>query len=143
MPVTRKIKGTKPETPTQYLASIPTRERREDVKAVHELIRETLPKLTPYIGYGYIAYGKYHYRYPSGREGDSCVIGLSSRAAYISLYVCGVKDGKYVAETFKKKLPKANIGKACVRFKKLADVDLSVLRQLIKDGSRSMAGEAK
>jgi hypothetical protein len=141
MPVTRKIKGTKPETPTQYLTAITNRERREDVKALHELIRKTVPKLEPYLGYGFIAYGKYHYRYPSGREGDSCVIGLSSRAAYISLYVCGVKDGKYVAEGYKAKLPRANIGKACVRFKKLADVDLGVLRQLIRDGSRSMADQ--
>lgn len=139
MPVTKKIK--QPTTPTQYLAAIPNRERRDDVRALHDLIRETVPQLKPYLGYGYLAYGKYHYRYPSGREGDSCIIGLSNRAAYISLYVCGVKDGKYVAETYKTKLPKANIGKACVRFKKLADVDLGVLRQLIRDGSRTMAGE--
>ena len=84
-----------------------------------------------------IGYGTYHYKYASGREGDWCVIGLSSRKNYISLYVCAVKDGKYVAESFKENLPKADIGKSCVRFKKFEDITFPELRELLLLGSEA------
>lgn len=52
---------------------------------------------------------------------------------YISLYVMCTKDGQYLAESYKERLPKASIGKSCIRFKHLSDVDLEVIEQLLKD----------
>ena len=59
---------------------------------------------------------------------------MASNASYISLYV-SAGDGKgYLAERFKKALPKANIGKCCVRFKRLNDLDGAALAKLIREG---------
>jgi hypothetical protein len=89
------------------------------------------------MGWGMICYGRFHYRYATGREGDWCVIALSSRKNYISVYVCAVKDGTYVAEASKHLLPRADIGKSCIRFKRIADVDLGALASVIREGVRA------
>ena len=57
-----------------------------------------------------IGYGKYRYK-----SGDWCKIGLASQKNYISVYICAVENGKYIAETYKDALPKANIGKMSSR----------------------------
>lgn len=61
----------------------------------------------------------------------------SSNANYISLYVSGGTDGCYVAEEYKAALPKAKIGKRCVRFKRLSDLDPATLKKLIREGARA------
>lgn len=111
------------------------------MEAVHRLIRKTVPKLEASMAMGMIGYGRFHYRYATGHEGDTFVIGLASRAQYISLYLCGTKNGKYVAESYRAKLPKANIGKGCVRFKHLSDLDAKTLAKLIGEGSKAPAGK--
>jgi len=78
-----------------------------------------------------LGYGRFHYRYASGREGDASLIALSSRKNYISLYVLCTDGGGYLAEQYVDRLPKASIGKSCVRFKRTDDVDLDALRELI------------
>lgn len=79
-----------------------------------------------------MGYGKYHYKYKSGREGDWIKIGVANNKSYISLYCVGLFDGSYVAEGFKERLPKADIGKSCVRFKRLSDLDPVALDELIR-----------
>lgn len=123
-------------TPTQYLKELPS-ERKSDVTALHKLIRKTAPALKPYMLSGMLAYGTQHYTYASGREGDWGIIMLASQKNYISLYICATENGHYVAELYKKRLPKASIGKSCVRFKKLSDVDTNVLVELIAHGART------
>jgi hypothetical protein len=130
------FKPTDAKTPEEYISSL-EEPRRTEVQKIHDFIRETLPQYKPYILSGMIGYGSYHYKYASGREGDWCVIGLSSRKNYISLYICAVKDGKYVAESFKDNLPKADIGKSCVRFKKFEDITFPELRELLLLGSEA------
>ena len=85
---------------------------------------------------GGVGYGPYRYRYPTGREGEASLIGLSSRKAYISLYVLCSEDGAYLTERYVDRLPKANIGKSCVRFKRTSDIDLDVLRELLVEAGR-------
>jgi uncharacterized protein YdhG (YjbR/CyaY superfamily) len=130
------FKPTEAATPEEYIEAI-DEPRRGDIRALHELIRETAPELEPRISSGMLAYGSYHYRYASGREGDWHPVALASQKRYISLYVIGTRDGGYLAETFRDRLPKADIGKSCVRFKRLSDVDTSALRELIREGART------
>ena len=107
--------------------------RRGEMRELHRLITKTAPKLKPKMWSGMIGYGSYHYRYASGREGDWPVLGLSSRAPYISFYAC-LGDGKqYIVEKHKKELPKAVVGRSCIRFKRLADVDQRVLAKIIRE----------
>ena len=83
-----------------------------------------------------IGYGPYHYRYASGREGDAHLLALAPHKNYISLYVLCTKDGAYLAESYRERLPKANIGKSCVRFKRPSDIDLGELRELLAEAVR-------
>lgn len=131
------LKPTTAKTPTEYIAHL-DEPRKTDIHTLHELIKKTVPKLTPFMQSGMIGYGKYHYKYASGREGDWAIIALASQKNYISLYVCA-SDGKhYLAETYKDTLPHASIGKSCIRFKKLSDIDISVIKTLLQEGERLM-----
>lgn len=107
----------------------------ETLATLDALIRKEAPQLEP-SGKGVFAYGKYHYKYDSGREGDSYVISLASRKHGISMYVCAVKDGEYLAEAHAAKLGKVSVGKSCIRFKTLQDLNLPALRKLIRDAAK-------
>lgn len=129
------FKPTSAKSPDEYLAMIPE-PRRQEMEEIHILIQKTIPDLIPHILSGMIGYGTYHYKYASGREGDWSLVALASQKNYISVYVCAVDKDKYLAESYKDKLPKASIGKSCIRFKRLADVDLSVITEIIKKAEK-------
>lgn len=124
------------KTPEEYIQGLEEPRRRE-IKALYDVIRKTVPKLTPYIEAGMLGFGKYHYKYPSGREGDWALIGLASQKNYISLYICATVDGKYLAEKYKARIPKASIGKSCIRIKHAVDIDLSVLKAILRDAQKA------
>ena len=121
-------------TPAEYLAQL-QEPRKAEVAALDALIRKAAPKLEPFILSGMLAYGPYHYKYESGCEGDGFRIGVASNQNYISLYVgpCG----GLLAERYQAALPKAKIGKGCVRFKRLGDLDQAALKKLIRDSART------
>jgi hypothetical protein len=119
------------KTPAQYLASLPI-ERRGALQTLHRAIVKAAPGLKPVIVHGMLGYGAYHYRYDSGREGDSATVCLASQKNYISLYVMGEEDGGYLAEKNAARLGKVSVGKCCIRFKKLEDLNLPVALELIK-----------
>jgi hypothetical protein len=123
----------KVSSPAEYIAKL-KEPRKSDIAALDKLIRKAAPELEPFIQIGMLAYGHMKYKYPNGREMDWFRIGVASNASHISLYV-SAGDGKgYLAERFKKALPKANIGKCCVRFKRLNDLDGAALAKLIREG---------
>ncbi len=128
----------KVSTPSEYIAKL-EEPRKGEIAALDKMIRKLAPKLRPFIHIGILAYGPWHYKYASGREGDWFRIGVASNKNYISLYVCATDGKTYVAEKFKKALPKAKIGKSCVRFKKLSDLDETALVKLIREGAAASA----
>jgi hypothetical protein len=118
-------------TPEQFIAKVPE-PSRSDLAQVHALIRRTAASLEPYMASGkLIGYGRFRYRYESGREGDSCRVGLALGASGISLYVLAVDKGGYLAEQAAPTLGKAKVGKSCIRFKRIADLDLGGLTKLL------------
>jgi len=119
-------------TPEEFIARL-KEPRKGEILALHELIRKTAPALEPHICSGMLGYGRYHYKYPSGREGDWFRVGLGSNKSSISIHACAADHRGYVAERYRSRLPKAEIGKTCVRFKKLGDVDLQVIQEIIKE----------
>lgn len=123
------------KTPREYISKL-KEPRRTEIKQLDALIRQAAPDLEPTMQYGMIGYGPYHYKYASGRQGDWVLVALASQKNYISLYVTCVKDGQYLAESYKPRLPKARIGKSCIRFNKLEDVDQNVVAQLIKEAEK-------
>jgi hypothetical protein len=127
-------------TPDDYIAGL-EEPRRGEIQRLDDLIRETLPDLEPNADGGMLGYGRFHYRYPTGTEGDASLVALSSRKRYISLYVLCADDRGYLAEQYADRLPKASIGKSCIRFKRADDVDFGVLRELLREaGSIGGAG---
>lgn len=129
------FKPTSAVTPEEYIKMIPE-PRQHDVKVIHALIQKTVPTLMPHILSGMIGYGTYHYKYASGREGDWSLIALASQKNYISIYVCSVQNGNYIPEEYKNKLPKASIGKSCIRFKSVEDIDLAIVAEIIKKAEK-------
>lgn len=122
-----------------YLARIPE-PRRSDVKRLHALVRKAAPSLRPVFaaGPGMIGYGPYHYRYASGREGESFQIALASQKQHISLYLCCTDgQGSYVAEKHREALRPASVGKSCIRFKRLAQMDLAALERVVREGAKA------
>jgi hypothetical protein len=126
----------KATTPNEYLVAL-SEPRRTELKSLDAAIRKAAPKLKPYLAYGgtMIGYGPYHYKYTSGREGDCPIVALSSRAQFVSLYVSGHRDGKSIAEAAKPKLGKVSVGKACIRFKRLEDLNLPAVLELVREAS--------
>jgi uncharacterized protein YdhG (YjbR/CyaY superfamily) len=131
------FKPTDAKTPEEYISMI-DEPRQTEIKKLHEFIQKAVPDLKPYIIYGMIGYGKYHYKYKSGREGDWCIIALASQKNYISVYVCSIDGDMYVAEKNKDKLGKVSVGKSCIRFKKTEDVNMKELEHVIKEGAKLM-----
>ncbi len=128
------FKVTTAKTPNEYIALI-DEPRKSEIKKLDTLIRKAVPTLKPEIVSGMIGYGMYHYKSRSGREGEWPIIALASQKNYISVYVCAAKNGKYLAEYYKDKLPKASIGKSCIRFTKTENIDLNILEEIIKEAA--------
>jgi hypothetical protein len=124
-----------------YIAAL-AEPRRADVAALDALIREHAPSLEPVVAGKMLGYGPFHYRYASGREGDTTLLGLASQKRYISLYVLCASGGRYLAESYAERLPKASVGKSCVRFARLSDVDPAVLAELVTEAARLGPGDA-
>jgi uncharacterized protein YdhG (YjbR/CyaY superfamily) len=127
---------TKHPTPEAYIAAV-EEARRDDIRRLHDLVRKVAPELEPTMDFGMLGYGRHAYRYASGRSGEWMKIGIANNKRYISLYCCAADDEGYVAERFRDRLPKANIGKGCVRFTRLAYLDEEVLKELIRECSRA------
>jgi hypothetical protein len=110
--------------------------RAGDVRRLHELIASEAPDLPVEATAAQLGFGPFRYRYASGREGDSHLITLMNRKGYVAMYVNSSEGDGYVAERFAERLPKASIGKSCVRIKRLDDVDLDAVRELVRTAVR-------
>ncbi len=135
-----------PASPEAYMEGL-DEPRRSEVRRLHELIRGTAPDLQPYIerygGSAMIGYGRYHHRYPTGMEGDWFRVGLAGRKQYTALYIVAEEDGRYLAEAWADRLGKVDVGKSCIRIKRLQDVDLGQIEALLRRAASSPApGEA-
>ncbi len=122
---------SKAKTPAEYIASL-DEPRRTEIRKLHVLILKSVPKLKQTMAFGMLGYGPYHYKYPSGREGDWFLIGLASQKNYISLHVCAANGSEYLAEKYAGELGKVSVGRSCIRFKKLEDVNLKAVVQVLK-----------
>jgi len=125
--VENKTKATEASVES-YLSAIADEARRADCVALTRLLTKATKKPPKMWGTSIVGFGSYHYKYESGREGDSCLTGFSSRKDAISIYLVSGADG---SERLLSKLGKHKMGKGCLYLRKLSDVDLKVLEQLI------------
>ena len=124
------FKPTKAKSVKEYFAQLPD-ERKEVMHFLDKFIRKNAPKLKPVFAYNMPGYGMMKYKNYKKEIIDWPTISLASQKNYISLYVCAVVEGKYLAETYKKELGKVSVGKSCIRFRKIDDVHLPTLKKVI------------
>jgi len=118
-----------------FLARIPDATRRNDCRAVAKLMQQVTRTRPRMWGTSIVGFGSYHYKYGSGREGDWFLAGFSPRKQDLTLYLmAGIE--RY--PKLQAKLGKHKHGKSCVYIKRLADVDLAVLRRLVAASVRDM-----
>lgn len=112
-----------------FLNAIPDEQKRADAVALVKLIKQVTRFEPKMWGSSIVGFGSYHYKYDSGHEGDSMLVGLSPRKQNLTLYLMlGLADYSDLL----KKLGKHKTGKGCLYINRLADVDLPTLKGLIK-----------
>lgn len=112
----------------RFLDSIADEQRREDCRAISEMMREASGDAPRMWGDSIVGFGRRRYRYASGREGDWFLTGFSPRKQNLTLYLWYgfEQDGELL-----QRLGKHKIGKACLYIKRLSDLDRQALRELI------------
>ena len=114
---------------TSFINAVENETRRKDAKTLLALMKKLTGDKPTMWGPSIIGFGKYHYKYESGREGDMLLVGFSPRKANMVLYVLGsLKDD----DPLLGKLGKFKRGRSCLYVNKLDDVDMSVLEKVIK-----------
>lgn len=102
--------------------------KRNDTFELIKIIQKITHFEPKMCGPSIIGFGSYHYKYASGHEGDAPLVGFSPRKAAISLYVYTLPDDR---DELLSKLGKHKASKGCIYIKKLADIDVEVLKDLV------------
>jgi hypothetical protein len=113
-----------------FIEAIESPKKQEDAFALKKLMEEITGEKAVMWGPSIIGFGKYHYKYNSGHEGDAPIVGFSPRKAAISLYLLDCSDPN--SENLLTKLGKFKKSVACIYANKLSDLNEPVLRELIK-----------
>lgn len=113
-----------------FLETLDNTQQQIDSLNLIEIMEEATLQKAQMFGNSIIGFGLYHYKYQSGHEGEAPIVGFSPRKSAISLYVyCGTpQQNELIA-----RLGKMKKGKACIYIKKLDDIDINVLKALIKE----------
>jgi hypothetical protein len=119
----------------EFLNAIEDDSKRRDCFEVLKLMKEITREQPKMWGTSIVGFGSYHYRYASGREGDWMITGFSPRKQAITLYIMPGFD-RY--EELLKKLGRYSTGSSCLYIKRLADVDMKVLKELVRDSFKAM-----
>ena len=127
-----------------YITSQPE-PKRSDIETLHGIILQIMPACKLWFLDGKnsegktvsnpnIGYGSHAMKYADGTTRESYQIGLSANTSGISVYIMGIEDKKYLAETYGKKLGKASVTGYCIRFKTLKDINVEILAAAIRYG---------
>lgn len=119
--------------PKDFIAAVESDKKRADAETLLAFFARVTGLKPKMWGPSLIGYGRYHYKYESGREGDMLMTGFSPRKANLVMYIMP----GYRSEAMQDKLArlgKHKLGKSCLYINKLADVDLDVLEEIVRDG---------
>jgi|SRR5439155_10133581 len=128
----------------KYIASQPE-PKRSDMQELHRLTLQVLPRCKLWFDDGKnsenktvsnptIGYGFHTIKYTNGKTREFFQIGMSANTTGISVYILGIKDKTYLAQTYGIKLGKAKVTGYCIRFKALKDIDIDILEAAIRCG---------
>lgn len=88
-----------------------------------------------------IGYGRHAVKYAGGKTREFYQIGMSANTTGISVYILGINDKTYLAETYKTKMGKASVTGYCIKFKSLKDINIDMLEEAIRYGLEATAGK--
>ena len=119
--------------------------KRSDMKALHKVILQLMPACKLWFLDGKneenkivsnpnIGYGLQTIKYADGKTQEFYEIGMSANTTGISVYILGIKDKKYLAEKYGKKIGKARVTGYCIKFKTFKEINLEILEAAIRDG---------
>ncbi|SHK80867.1 DUF1801 domain-containing protein [Chryseobacterium polytrichastri] len=114
-----------------------------EIESLHQLIMQVMPDCKLWFLDGKneegkivsnpnIGYGLNTIKYTNGTAKDFYKIGLSANTTGISIYIFGIEDKKFLAETYGKRLGKASVTGYCIKFKTLKDINIEVLEEIIR-----------
>lgn len=121
-----------------FLNGVADARQRADAFTLLEIMKEATGAPAKMWGPSMVGFGAYHYVYASGHEGDTFLTGFSPRKGALVVYFMAGLEERFAAQL--KKLGKARTSKGCLYVKKLADVDLDVLREMIQANVTYLAG---
>src|ERR1700752_860972 len=129
---------TKPtnQSAKSFINSVEDPQKREDCFAIARLMEEATGFKPKMWGTSIVGFGSYHYKYASGQEGDWPLIGFSPRKQNLPIYIMAGFD-QY--DELMAKLGKHKTAKSCLYIKKLADLNISTLKKLIKESVKHMS----
>lgn len=119
--------------------------RRAAAEAVHRTITEAAPGLEPWIWEGkmwggtdqrILGYGSYDYVNAGGTPVHWFLIGLANQKAYLSLYVNAIRDQQYLGKLYAERLGRVKTGSASISFRKLEDLNLDVLAEMVAETAK-------
>lgn len=111
-----------------YIASRASEEQKADCKALMAMLRRVTKEKPTMWGPSIVGYGTYKYTYDSGRTGEMCRTGFAIRGRDLVVYL--LAEGKE-QQALLAKIGKHKMGKSCLYFKRLADIDMKILEQLV------------
>ena len=118
-----------------YLDTIENEGRRADCETLMKMMERLSGEAPKMWGDSIVGFGEYHYKYDSGREGDFMRVGFSNRKANLTIYIMpGYQD----FDEELSRLGKHKKGKSCLYIKRLSDVDVDVLEDMVAKGLRLM-----
>jgi len=121
-----------------FLAGVPDEQRREDARRLCAMMAQVTGEPPVMWGTSIIGFGAYHYRYASGREGDSALAGFSPRRPHLVIYLVGGFESRH--QSVLARLGPHKTGKGCLYIKRLDEVDQDALRELIDRSVRVRKG---
>lgn len=118
--------------------------KRSEMQTLHELIIQIMPDSKLWFLDGKdsegkvvsnpnIGYGVHIIKYADGTTKEFYKIGLSANTTGVSVYIMGVENKKFLAETYGQRLGKANVSGYCIKFKTLKDINIEILEEIIKN----------
>jgi len=113
--------------------------QRKDSYAIIDIMKKVTKEKPVMWGPAIIGFGSYHYKYESGREGDSPITAFSPRKGKIVIYATGIKQMPELME----KLGKYKLGGGCLYIKKLEDIDTKVLKELLTSSVKELKAKHK
>src|ERR1700690_1547417 len=116
-------------TAAEFIARVPDPVRRADAEALVRIFQRATGEPPVMWGPSIVGFGKYHYKYESGREGDMCLVGFSPRSGALVLYARSGAEGE---EARLPALGKYKGDKGCLYVKRLADIDVKTLEELVR-----------